>query len=76
MNNILGIMGQFQNFMQNPVSFLMQNNINIPQGIGNDPNAIIQQMLNTGRINQQQYNQAQNLARQMRNNPTFRNYFR
>lgn len=70
MNNI---MGMFQTFMQNPMSYL--SGMNIPQGM-TDPNAIIQQMMNSGKINQSQYNQAQQMARQMRNNPMFRQFFR
>ena len=70
MNNL---MGAFQNFMQNPMAYL--SGMNIPQGM-TDPNQIIQQMMNSGKINQSQYNQAQQMARQMRNNPMFRQYFR
>ena len=70
MNNM---MSMFQNFMQNPMSYLA--GMNIPQGMS-DPNQIIQQLMNSGRINQGQYNQAQQMARQMRNNPAFRQYFR
>lgn len=71
MNNILGM---FQTFMQNPMSFM--TGMNLSQGMMNNPNAIIQQMLNSGRINQAQYNQAQQMARQMQNNPAFKKYFR
>ena len=64
MNN--NIMAMFQNFMNNPMGYLMQGRMNIPQGM-NDPNAIIQQLLNSGQINQQAYNQAQQIARQLQN---------
>lgn len=63
MNNI---MGMFQNFMQNPMGYLMQNRINIPQNIANDPNAIIEHLMNNGMINQSQYNQAQQLFNQFK----------
>lgn len=45
------MMQAFQNFMQ--------------QNQGRDPNDMIQQMLSSGRINQQQLNQVQQMARQM-----------
>lgn len=47
---------------------MQQKNIQIPQNIQNDPNAITQYLMNNGKITQQQYNQAQqqyNQAAQM-----------
>lgn len=55
-----GFMQGFQNFMQNRNQILGGNT-------GNDPNAIIQNMMNSGRFSQQQYNAAQNIARQIQN---------
>lgn len=49
-----GPMGMMQAFRQ----FMAQNQ-------GRDPNAILQQMLSSGKINQQQLNQAQQMAKQM-----------
>ncbi|MCQ2408811.1 MAG: hypothetical protein MJ065_09850 [Oscillospiraceae bacterium] len=47
----------------------MFNIMQFPQFIqqmrGKDPNQIIQQMLQSGQLNQQQLNQAQQMARQM-----------
>ena len=73
MNNFMNIFNMFQGFMQNPIGYLIQNKINVPQNMANDPNAIIQQMMNSGMINQNQYNQAQQMYRQMQNNPVFKN---
>jgi len=53
-----------QNLKQNPMQFLMQRKFNIPQNISNDPNAIIQHLMNTGQVSQQQYNRASNMAKQ------------
>ena len=75
MNNLYSTFGQFQSFMQNPVGYLLQRNINIPKDIAGNPNAIIQQMMNSGQINQQAYNQAQQMARQMQSNPMFMQFF-
>lgn len=49
----------------NPVQFLMQRKMNVPQNIANDPDAIAQHLLNTGQISQQQYNQAVKTYNQM-----------
>ncbi len=48
---------------QNPMS-LLQSKYQIPQGM-NDPNEIIQHLLNSGQVSQAQVNQAMN----MRTNP-------
>ena len=53
-----------QSLKQNPMQFLMQKKFNIPQNISNDPNAIIQHLMNTGQVSQQQYNRASSMARQ------------
>lgn len=53
-----------QSIKQNPMQFLMQRKFNIPQNISNDPNAIIQHLMNTGQVSQQQYNRASSMARQ------------
>lgn len=63
MNN--NFMNQLNQLRQNPVQFLMQRNLNIPQNISNDPNKIVQHLMNTGQITQAQYNQAMQTVRQM-----------
>ncbi len=66
MNNMNGIIGMLQQFKSNPVQFLMQRKLNIPQGIANDPNAIMNHLLSTGQITQQQVNQAYQMAQRFR----------
>ena len=63
LNNIGNLFSMYQNFRQNPVQFL--GGMNLPQGISNDPNQIIQHLMNNGKVSQQQYNQAMQLARQL-----------
>lgn len=63
MNNMFQVFAQF---MQNPLGLLSQR-FNLPQNI-NDPQAIIQHLLNSGQITQDQVNQAM----QMRQNPIFK----
>ena len=57
--NIIAI---FQQFMGNPAQMMQRSGLNIPQNIANDPNAIIQHLLSSGRMSQQQYNQLQQMA--------------
>lgn len=61
MNNL---MMMYQQFRQNPVAFMMQRGMNVSGNV-TDPNAIINQMMNSGQLNQQTYNHAQQIARQM-----------
>ena len=58
--NPLELIGQLKS---NP-AILLSSKFNIPQGM-NDPNQIIQNLLNTGQVTQD----AVNRAMQMRNNP-------
>lgn len=67
MNNIIQLLGLLT---QNPMQILSQYGLNIPQNI-NRPQDIIQHLLNSGQITQDQVNQAQ----QMKNNPMFKNLF-
>lgn len=60
----------FKGFMGNPMQMLMQR-MNIPQNMANDPNAIIQHLMNSGQMNQNQYNQLKRTAEQIQNNPQF-----
>jgi len=64
--NVLQMLNQIK---QNPMSVLSQR-FNIPQGI-NNPNDIIQHLLNTGQVSQDQVNRAM----QMRNDPRFKDLF-
>jgi len=45
----------------NPAAFLQSRGINIPQNM-NDPQQIVQYLVNSGRFNQNQINQAMNMA--------------
>lgn len=47
----------------NPLGFLRQKGFNVPDNL-NNPNDIIQHLMNTGQINQAQYNQARQMAQQ------------
>lgn len=64
-------MGQFQGFMQNPMQFMLQRKLNIPQQYLNDPNAAIQYLMNSGKLSQEQYNQAVSMSSQLQKDPQF-----
>ena len=66
----MNIMQAYQMMRSNPMQILGQR-FNIPQNMINDPNAIIQHLLNTGQISQDQVNQAMS----MRNNPMIQQMF-
>ena len=54
-------MQMFGQFRQNPTQFLIQQKFNIPQNIGSNPQAIVQHLLDTNQISQQQVNQARQM---------------
>ena len=58
-NNILGMLQQLRS---NPLEMLSKK-YQFPQGMNmNDPNEIIQHLMNTGQVSQQAYNNARNIA--------------
>ncbi len=61
-NNPMQMLSQLQ---QNPLSFLAQQKLNIPKEIANDPNKIIQHLMNTGQVSQDAYNNAIQRAQSM-----------
>ena len=65
-NNPLSMVAQFR---QNPLAVLSQK-YNIPQGM-NDPNQILQHLLNTNQVSQDQVNRVM----QMRNDPQVQQLF-
>ena len=66
MNNLFF---QFMRFMRNPQQFMAQ--MGIPAAKMGNPNDAIQWMLNNGKVNQSQYNTANQQANQLKNDPQF-----
>jgi len=58
-NNLPSMLQQLKS---NPVQFLMQRKFNIPANVANDPNAIIQHLVSSGQISQDQINRAYQTA--------------
>lgn len=62
-NNIMQMLPQLK---QNPMQFLLQRRFNVPQSMANDPNAIINHLLQTGQISQDALNWAYQAMGQFR----------
>lgn len=60
-----GMTSQFNSFMNNPMQFLSQRKINVPQQFANDPHGAVQYMLNNGQMSQAQLNKLTQMAQQM-----------
>jgi hypothetical protein len=63
MNNPMQMLQQLKS---NPMQFLMQRKLNIPQNIANDPQAIVNHLLQTNQVSQEQLNRAYQMAGQFR----------
>jgi hypothetical protein len=60
-NPMMGGMNPMQllaQFKQNPMQFFAQRKLNVPQNLMNDPQAIINHLMQTGQVNQSQVNAA------------------
>ena len=64
MNEVMALLQQFKT---NPMQFLVQRRLNIPQNISmNDPNAILNHLLRTGQVSQDAVNRAYQMAQRYR----------
>lgn len=64
--NPMNMMQMLQQFRQNPMQMLMQRRMNVPQTMANDPNAILNHLLQTGQVSQEAVNRAYQMAGQFR----------
>lgn len=58
MTNPSNMMQMLEQFKANPVQMLMQMKLNIPANIANDPGAILNHLMSTGQVSQDQVNRA------------------
>lgn len=64
MNNLMQMVQQFK---ANPIQMLLQRRMNLPQGIPtNDPNAMLNYLLQSGQVSQQQINNAYQMMQRLR----------
>ena len=67
-------MQAFMKFVQNPAAFFQQKGLQMPpQSALQSPQDLIQYMMNSGGISQQQYNNAAAQAKQLQQDPQFMN---
>ena len=59
------IQSQYQQFKSNPMSFLIQRNVNIPQQYINNPEQAVQYLLQNGQMSQDAFNQISQMASQL-----------
>ena len=61
------MMGMLQQLKANPMQFLMQRRMNLPQGMPmNDPQAILNHLVSTGQVSQQQIKSAYQMMQRFR----------
>ena len=63
MNNPLMLLQQFK---ANPLQFIMQRGFNVPVNVGNNPQAILNHLVQSGQITQEQINSAYQMAQRFR----------
>lgn len=67
--NMAAMFQKFREFAQNPFAALMNMNsrVNIPQNISNDPKAMVQHLIQSGQMSQEQFQQFSQSANQLQN---------
>lgn len=58
------LMQNLQQLKANPLQFLVKRGFNVPATVGNDPQAIMNHLLQTGQVTQQQINSVYQMAQQ------------
>lgn len=61
-NNPMSMMQMLQQFKANPLQMLAQRRFNVPANMANDPQAILNHLLQTGQVNQETVNGAYQMA--------------
>ncbi len=70
MNNIANIFSGLQNALANPATFF--SSMGFPANAIQNPQAMTQQLVNSGRMSQQQLNQYYQIAQQIQSMPQFK----
>lgn len=61
MPNQAVLANEMKALQKNPVQYLLSKRLNIPTNIGNNPQAIVQHLVSTGQVTQQQVAQARSM---------------
>jgi hypothetical protein len=59
------LQNQFQTFKSNPIAFLAQRNVNLPQNLINNPEGAVKYLLQNGQMSQDMFNQISQIANQL-----------
>ena len=65
MVNPMAMNNQYATFRQNPLQFLLNQKINIPNEYANNPQGAVQYLMNTGQISQNDFENLRARASQM-----------
>lgn len=57
LGKIVNIAQKFSQFVRNPLGALLGLGVDIPQSVGNDPEAMVNYLRNSGRMSNDQFNQ-------------------
>ena len=60
------LMQNLQAFKANPAQFLLQRGFNIPTSVGTDPQSILDHLVRSGQVSQQQINSAYQMMQRFR----------
>ena len=60
------LMQNLQAFKANPAQFLIQRGFNIPTNVGTDPQSILDHLVRSGQVSQQQINSAYQMMQRFR----------
>ena len=71
--NVKALLNAYSQIIKNPKQFL--DFMNVPDEYRKSSNDVIQYLMNNRKITQQQYNIANEQARQLQNNPLFKQFF-
>lgn len=74
MNNISNVFNALQGALMNPTPFLSK--MGISQDMLNNPQMAVQNLMNSGRMSQEQFNSLRQTAMQIQQLPQFRSLFR
>ena len=69
------MMSKFLQFFQNPMKAILGSRLDIPQNFQGNETDLVQYLLNSGQITQEQYNDLNRRAREIQENPQFKKMF-
>ncbi len=65
--NFMQMLQRFNQFRKNPLGAIMGLGINVPQNVGNNPEAIVNYLRSSGQMSDQQFDQFSQMAEQFQN---------